>query len=141
MVLAFCTAWRIHGPARWNVCGWRGSGNTYVTIEQRYGERGDDEMESVGLFLAGFTAGWVVRSTVDSSRKLAVTAIALAHEVTERTRRWVAVEREYFEDLFAEGRAQYEAQRARATERKRPVAARPEAAPQAANGAGRERAA
>jgi hypothetical protein len=68
----------------------------------------------LGAFLAGFGAGWAVRSTVDTGRKLAVTVIAVAHEVADRTQRWVAIEREYFDDLFAEGRAQYAQRKARA---------------------------
>jgi hypothetical protein len=66
-------------------------------------------METLGLFAVGFAAGWAVRSGVDSSRKLAVAAIAAAYEVSDRARRWVAVEREHLEDLLAEGRAMYEA--------------------------------
>ncbi|HEY2514780.1 MAG TPA: hypothetical protein VGI39_28135 [Polyangiaceae bacterium] len=63
--------------------------------------------------MAGFASGWVARSTVDSSRDLAVNVIAAAYGAYEGTRRLVAIEREHMEDLFAEARARYEARRAR----------------------------
>jgi len=68
-------------------------------------------MKRVGLFLVGFAAGWVVRSTVDSSRGLAVGAISALYGAAERVKRLVAIEREHLEDLVAEGRARYEAER------------------------------
>lgn len=71
-------------------------------------------MFGFGLFMAGFASGWVVRSTVDSSRDLAVNVIATAYGAYEGTKRLVAIEREHMEDLFAEARARYEARRARA---------------------------
>ena len=71
-------------------------------------------MKLVGLFMAGFAAGWVVRSAVDSSHDLAVGVIASAYDVVDRAKRLVAVEREHIEDLFAEGKARFEAKRARA---------------------------
>jgi hypothetical protein len=46
-------------------------------------------------------------------RGLAVSAVASAYEVTARAKRLVAVEREYFEDMMAEGRARFEAKRAK----------------------------
>jgi hypothetical protein len=72
------------------------------------------EMFGLGLFVAGFASGWVVRSTVESSRDLAVSLVATAYGAYEGTKRVVAVEREHMEDLFAEARARYEAKRARA---------------------------
>lgn len=84
-------------------------------------------MEIVGVFLAGFASGWVVRSTVTSTRNLAVRAVAAVYAVSDRTRRWMATEREYFEDLVAEGRAQYEAERARNAPR--PKTGRPTSVP------------
>jgi hypothetical protein len=77
-------------------------------------------MEVIGAFLAGFASGWVVRSTVTSARGLAVKAIATFYVAQDRARRWVATEREYFEDLIAEGRSQYEAERARSARRPTP---------------------
>jgi hypothetical protein len=73
------------------------------------------------MFVAGFASGWAVRSTVDSSRDLAVGLISVAYGAYDRTKRLVAVEREHLEDLVAEGKARYEARRARV----RPAAARP----------------
>jgi hypothetical protein len=70
-------------------------------------------MFGLGLFVAGFASGWAVRSTVDSSRDLAVGIISVAYGAYDRTKRLVAIEREHIEDLFAEGKARYEAKRAR----------------------------
>ena len=72
-------------------------------------------MKLVGLFMAGFAAGWVVRSAVDSSHDLAVGMIAGAYGAYDRTARLIAIEREHLEDLIAEGKARYEAKRARST--------------------------
>jgi hypothetical protein len=74
-------------------------------------------MERVGLFLAGFASGWVVRTTVDSSRSLAVGLISTFYEVSDRLNRVVSMEREHLEDLIAEGRARFETDRARAARR------------------------
>lgn len=74
-------------------------------------------MKRVGLFMAGFASGWVVRSTVDSSRGVAVGLIAAAYGAVDRAKRFVAIEREHLEDLWAEGKAQYEVKRARAAAR------------------------
>ena len=68
----------------------------------------------LGLFVAGFASGWVVRSTVDSSRDLAVGLVSVAYGAYDRTKRLVAIEREHLEDLIAEGKARYESKRARA---------------------------
>ena len=71
-------------------------------------------MFGLGLFVAGFASGWVVRSAVDSSHDVAVGIISAAYGAYDRTKRLVAVEREHLEDLVAEGKARYEARRARA---------------------------
>jgi hypothetical protein len=71
-------------------------------------------MERVGFFLAGFASGWAVRTTVDSSRNLAVKVISGFYGVVDRASRAVGMEREHLEDLLAEARAKYEADRARA---------------------------
>ncbi|MGO8998249.1 MAG: hypothetical protein ACLQVI_33430 [Polyangiaceae bacterium] len=63
--------------------------------------------------MAGFASGWVVRSAVDSSHDLAVGVISVAYGAYDRTKRLVAIEREHLEDLVAEGKARYEAKRAR----------------------------
>jgi hypothetical protein len=71
-------------------------------------------MFGLGLFMAGFASGWVTRSAVDSSHELAVGIISVAYGAYDRTKRLVAIEREHLEDLVAEGKARYEAKRARA---------------------------
>ena len=73
-------------------------------------------MKSIGIFIAGVAAGWVLRSSFGSFRGIAVSTIASSHEIAERMRRFVAEEREFFEDLLAEGRARYQESRARAAE-------------------------
>jgi len=70
-------------------------------------------MEIVGIFLAGFASGWAVRTTVDSSRNLAVKVLSKLYGVADRATRAVEMEREHLEDLFAEARAKYEADKAR----------------------------
>jgi hypothetical protein len=81
-------------------------------------------MERAGYFVAGFAAGWAVRTTVDSSRALAVKAISSIYGVVDRAGRAIGMEREHLEDLFAEARAKYEADRARATRADAPERAR-----------------
>jgi len=66
-------------------------------------------MKHLGLFLAGFASGWVVRSTVDSSRSLAVSGVSAVFGTLERVRRAVAIEKEHLEDLVAEGKARHDA--------------------------------
>lgn len=73
-------------------------------------------MKTVGIFLAGVVTGWALRSSFDSLRELAVSAVATGYEVAQRARRLVATEKEFFEDLVAEGRARYEASRRTAPE-------------------------
>ena len=86
-------------------------------------------MKRVGMFMAGFASGWVVRSTVDSSRGMAVGLIAAAYGAVDRAKRLVAIEREHLEDLWAEGKAQYEVKRARDAARTGPRKAQPNSAP------------
>ena len=62
-------------------------------------------MSFFGIFGAGFAAGWVVRSSVDSSRGALVGAIAAVYGVVDRAKRFVAIERENLEDLLAEAKA------------------------------------
>jgi len=71
-------------------------------------------MVHVGLFLAGFASGWALRTTVDSSRTLAVKVLSSLYAVVDRAGRAVSMEREHLEDLLAEARAKYEMDRARA---------------------------
>ena len=72
-------------------------------------------MERMGYFIAGFTSGWAVRTTVDSSRNLAVNVISRVYGAMDRATRAVGMEREHLEDLLAEARAKYETDRARAS--------------------------
>ena len=65
-------------------------------------------MRTIGTFFAGFVSGWLTRSTIDSSRGLAVGAISAFYTALDRTQRLVAIEREYFDDLLAEARLRYE---------------------------------
>jgi hypothetical protein len=74
-------------------------------------------MTHVAAFLAGFASGFVARGTVDSSRTIMVGAIAAAYGAYDRAKRFVAIEREHLEDLVAEGKAQFEAKRARTARR------------------------
>jgi hypothetical protein len=71
-------------------------------------------MRTLGTFLTGFVAGWIVRSTVDSAHGLVVEAIAKGHELARRAGHALTLEQERLEDLWAEGRAQYEGTRTRA---------------------------
>ena len=71
-------------------------------------------MFGLGFFVAGFATGWVARSAVESSHDLAVGAVSIAYGAYDRTKRLVAIEREHLEDILAEGKARYEAKRARA---------------------------
>jgi hypothetical protein len=68
-------------------------------------------MKQLGIFLAGFASGWVVRSTVDSSRGLAVSGVSAVFGTLERVRRVLAIEKEHLEDLVAEGKAKHTAER------------------------------
>jgi hypothetical protein len=77
-------------------------------------------MKRFGFFVAGFASGWVVRSTVDSSRGVAVGLISAAYGAVDRAKRFVAIEREHLEDLWAEGKAQYDMKRAREAARSGP---------------------
>ncbi|MFO0649017.1 MAG: hypothetical protein U0326_22440 [Polyangiales bacterium] len=71
-------------------------------------------METIGALIVGLAAGWAARAGMDSKREVAVRAIAAAYALRDRTRRFVAVERENLDDLMAEGRARYDSARARA---------------------------
>ena len=56
-------------------------------------------------FGAGFVSGWATRSAFDGLRGLAVSGVASAHDLVDGLRRVAATEREFFEDLWAEGRS------------------------------------
>jgi hypothetical protein len=68
-------------------------------------------MTTVSAFLAGVVVGWVGRSAAGSSREALVEAIVLSHSMRDRVKRVVAEQVEWAEDLFAEGRARFEARR------------------------------
>jgi hypothetical protein len=70
-------------------------------------------MMLLGILVAGFAGGWVVRSTVDS-RGLAVSGVSAFYGALERGRRVLAIEREHLEDLVAEGRAKHQMRRLKA---------------------------
>ena len=69
----------------------------------------------LGVLIAGFAAGWMGRSAVDSSQDVAVRAVTNTFELYERARRLLAIEGEFLEDLLAEGKALFEQRRARAS--------------------------
>jgi hypothetical protein len=70
-------------------------------------------MKNFGIFVAGVATGWVMRSSFDSFRDVAVRGLSAYWDLSEQARRFVAVEREYFEDLVAEARTRFETARAR----------------------------
>jgi hypothetical protein len=59
-------------------------------------------MISTLAFVAGFTAGWVTRTTIDSSKPAMVQIVAFALDTVARIKRALAIERERFEDFVAE---------------------------------------
>lgn len=75
-------------------------------------------MKRAVSFAAGFAAGWIVRSTVDSSREAVVKIVSLGYEAAARGRRIFALERERLDDLAAEARARVDATSDRAWERR-----------------------
>ena len=87
-------------------------------------------MLEVAAFFAGFTTGWAVRATANSSRALVVGLIAQVHGAADRVRTLTAIEREAIEDLLAEGKAVYEAGRRR-SKRSAEAAARQAKGPEA----------
>ena len=78
-------------------------------------------MQVVIAYLAGVATGWVMRSAFGSLRGLTVSAVQAGFEAAERTRRFVAVEKEFIEDLVAEARARYEQARAQRERGQRPA--------------------
>jgi hypothetical protein len=53
-------------------------------------------------FAAGFVSGWLVRSTVESSRGLAVKLVASYQTLAKRAESVLVAEREFLEDLWEE---------------------------------------
>jgi hypothetical protein len=64
---------------------------------------------SIVSFAVGFVSGWLVRSTVETSRELAVDVAAGSRGAWDRLRRVVIAEREFLEDLWAEATTRSEA--------------------------------
>ena len=65
----------------------------------------------VGSYVAGFASGWLARSAVTSSREVVVRTLVFAQALRDGVRRVVAEQGEWFEDLFAESKARYQASR------------------------------
>ncbi len=78
-------------------------------------------MPVVIAYLAGVATGWVMRSAFGSLRGLSVSAMQTGFEVAERARRFVAVEKEFVEDLVAEARQRYESARTAKERAQRPA--------------------
>lgn len=70
-------------------------------------------MKALASFVVGFAAGWGGRAVFDSRRDALVSLTAAAYRVAEAARRTVGFEREYLEDLIAEGKARWESDRRR----------------------------
>jgi len=68
-------------------------------------------MKDLFVFGMGFASGWAARANADSLREAAVSLIAAGYRGAERLRMRIETEREFVQDLLAEGRAQYQAAR------------------------------
>ncbi len=67
-------------------------------------------LKTAGAFAAGLVTGWVARSCVNSTRGLMVNSVSLSSRFVKHFRRVIAEQREWVEDLVAEGRAHHESQ-------------------------------
>lgn len=67
-------------------------------------------LKTFGAFAAGVVVGWTGRSVFGSTRELMVEALVTAHQLQGRAKRLLAERFEWAEDMFAEGRARYEAE-------------------------------
>jgi hypothetical protein len=90
-------------------------------------------MKSLVAFAVGFVAGWLTRSTVESSRGAAVGLASTAADLLERLRRAAAIEGDYLEDFVAEVRSRVHDARGW---RESPAASSAGHGPSAGNGAG-----
>lgn len=70
-------------------------------------------MKVVASCLVGFAVGWGARAVLDSGRDAIVSLTAMAYGVAEAARRHAGFEKEYFQDMLAEGKARWEAGRRR----------------------------
>lgn len=62
-------------------------------------------------FGAGVVVGWAGRAALGSTREALVQGLVLTHGAREKVKRLVAEQAEWVEDMFAEGRARYDAKR------------------------------
>src|SRR5689334_21264113 len=67
-------------------------------------------MKSLFTFAARFGSGWVARSMTGSPHGLAVKLLEVTYRSQKRITRWVAEEREHFEDLLSEVRARVDSE-------------------------------
>jgi hypothetical protein len=67
-------------------------------------------LKAFGAFAAGVVVGWTGRSVFGSTRELMVQALVAAHQLQVQAKRLIAERFEWAEDMFAEGRARYEAE-------------------------------
>ena len=74
-------------------------------------------MKTVASCVLGFVIGWGLRAMFDSGRDAIVSLTAAAYGAADTARRYAGFEREYFEDLVAEGKARWQAERRRRDER------------------------
>jgi hypothetical protein len=68
-------------------------------------------MKTVASCLLGFVVGWSLRALFDSRRDALVSLTAAAYGAAAMARRLAGFEREYLEDVIAEGKARWEAER------------------------------
>jgi hypothetical protein len=66
-------------------------------------------------FAAGVVVGWAGRAALGSTREAIVQTLVLSHGARDKVKRLVAEQAEWMEDMFAEGRARYDAQRGAVT--------------------------
>jgi hypothetical protein len=62
-------------------------------------------MLPVITYVLGFASGWAARSIADSPQGVGVKLLEVAQTAKERLTHWVALERERFEDMWAEARS------------------------------------
>lgn len=70
-------------------------------------------MKVVASCVVGFAIGWGARAVLDSGRDAIVSLTAMAYGLAETARRHAGFEKEYFQDMLAEGKARWEAGRRR----------------------------
>ena len=68
-------------------------------------------VRTTGAFVVGVGVGWTLRATLGSTRELLVRALVATHKLRDGARVFIAEYAEWAEDMFAEGRARYEAMR------------------------------